>query len=82
MSQDIAESVKRVIAETIGVDESAIDMEKRIEDICEDSIQIFTLVMNFEKKFKYSVTYDELMRIETIRDVVNLLSRLRKEGKI
>ena len=68
--------------ETLQIEPEKIDLESKIEDVCKDSIQIFSLVMAFEKKFNYKVKYEDLMRIETIRDIINLVSRLEKEGEI
>ncbi len=78
MEEDVFSIVRHVVAGTLHVDPDSVKMEQRIEDICEDSIQMFSLVMNFEKKFQYRVKYDDLMRIETIRDIAELISCLSK----
>jgi len=68
--------VYEVIIETLGIDRAAFDESSKIEDICKDSIQIFSLIMAFEKKFGQKVDYDDLVNIETVGDIMRLVERL------
>ncbi len=69
----ITERVYEVINKTLEGEKKVLTLEAKIEDICKDSIQIFGLIMAFEKEFQKKVTYEDLISIETVGDVIDYI---------
>lgn len=71
---DIFETVKSVVAEQLGVDESEITMESSFNDDLEaDSLDIVELMMALEDEFKIEISDDDAGKISTIGDVVEYI---------
>lgn len=71
---DIFETVKSVVAEQLGIDESEITMESSFNDDLEaDSLDIVELMMALEDEFKIEISDDEAGKISTIGDVVEYI---------
>ncbi|MBR2917010.1 MAG: acyl carrier protein [Clostridia bacterium] len=71
---DIFETVKAVVAEQLGVDESEITMDSSFNDDLEaDSLDIVELMMALEDEFKIEISDDEAGKISTIGDVVEYI---------
>lgn len=71
---DIFETVKSVVAEQLGVDESEITMESSFNDDLEaDSLDIVELMMALEDEFKIEISDEEAGKISTIGDVVEYI---------
>lgn len=70
IQEKIMHEVYGVISDNLHIPRSEITLDSKIEDLCKDSIQIFSLVMAFEKKFARRLQYDELIKIETVGDIV------------
>ena len=68
---DILETVKSVVAEQLGIDESEITMDSSFNDDLEaDSLDIVELMMALEDEFKIEISDDDAGKISTIGDVV------------
>lgn len=78
---NVEEIVVNLIAETLGVDRELIGLDKKIEDLCADSIQIFNLILAFEKKFDYQSRYEDLIDIETVGDIIQYIEKTRQANK-
>lgn len=71
---DIFETVKSVVAEQLGVDESEITMESSFNDDLEaDSLDIVELMMALEDEFKIEISDEEAGNISTIGDIVEYI---------
>ncbi len=71
---DIFETVKAVVAEQLGIDESDITMESSFNDDLEaDSLDVVELMMALEDEFKIEISDDEAGKISTIGDVVEYI---------
>lgn len=71
---DIFETVKSVVAEQLGIDESEITMESSFNDDLEaDSLDIVELMMALEDEFKIEISDDDAGKISTIGDVVEYI---------
>lgn len=75
--EEIYAQVTKVIVETLGIDASKIKPEITIEELCTDSIQIFSLIMAFEKEFQRKVEYEDLIKIETVGDIISFIEKTR-----
>lgn len=67
--------IREVIHETLGIEKESIKPEDSIENLCRDSIQIFSLIMAFEKRFETKVDYANLVKIETVQDIADFLRK-------
>jgi len=79
---DVAERVKAIIIEHLGVDAEKIKSEASfIEDLGADSLDTVELVMAFEEAFRVEIPDDESEKIQTVADAVNFLTKqLEKNG--
>ncbi|MBR4082221.1 MAG: acyl carrier protein [Clostridia bacterium] len=67
----IFETVKKMIATQLKVDESAITPESRlVEDLKADSANVMVMIMDLEDNFGIMVEDDQIMKLKTVGDVV------------
>ncbi len=70
------DKVKQIIAEHLGIDENTItENSKVIADLGADSLDIVELVMTIEDEFGVTVEEDDLQKIVTVGDIVNLIDK-------
>ena len=66
--------VKSLFIEDLGIDESKISMESKLEEDLEiDSLGIVEVVMAFEDEFDIEIDDEELADVKTVGEAVNLL---------
>jgi len=71
---DIFETVKSVVAEQLGIDESELTMDSSFNDDLEaDSLDIVELMMALEDEFKIEISDEDAGKISTIGDVVEYI---------
>lgn len=72
---DVAEKVKKIIVDKLGVDEGDVTNEASFtNDLGADSLDTVELIMEFEKEFDISIPDEEAEKIETVGDAVTYLS--------
>ena len=65
------ETVKKMIATQLKVDENAITPESRlVEDLKADSANVMVMIMDLEDNFGIMVEDDQIMKLKTVGDVV------------
>lgn len=65
----VADKVKRIIVDKLGVDEADINPEASFtNDLGADSLDIVELVMEFEKEFNISIPDEDAEKISTVGD--------------
>jgi len=70
------DELKKVIVEVLLCDESELFPETTfMEDLGADSLDIFQMVLRFEEEFDVQVDPDEVEKIKTIADAVELIKR-------
>jgi acyl carrier protein len=75
MSQ-VAERVKKIIADKLGVDEKDIAPEANfIQDLGADSLDTVELIMEFEKEFDVSIPDDQAEHIQTVGQAIAYLEQ-------
>ncbi|MBK8698653.1 MAG: acyl carrier protein [Saprospiraceae bacterium] len=69
---DIAEKVKKIIIDRLGVDESEVTPEASFtNDLGADSLDTVELIMEFEKEFDISIPDEEAEKIQTVGQAVS-----------
>ena len=71
---DVAERVKKIVVEHLGVDESKVSEDASfIDDLGADSLDTVELVMAFEEEFNVEIPDDAAENIQTVGDAVNFI---------
>lgn len=72
---DIAERVKKIVVEHLGVEESKVsESASFIDDLGADSLDTVELVMAFEEEFNVEIPDDAAEKIQTVGDAVNFIT--------
>jgi acyl carrier protein len=71
---EIAEKVKQIIVDRLGVDESEVTLEASFtNDLGADSLDTVELIMEFEKEFDTSIPDEEAEKIQTVGQAVSYI---------
>ena len=71
---DIAERVKKIVAEHLGVDEEKVtETASFIDDLGADSLDTVELVMAFEEEFGIEIPDDAAEKILTVQDAIKFI---------
>ncbi len=74
MSNDIAERVKKIVVEHLGVDEAKVsETASFIDDLGADSLDTVELVMAFEEEFGCEIPEDAAEKIVSVGDAINFI---------
>ena len=74
-TDDVAERVKKIVVEHLGVDEAKVsENAKFIDDLGADSLDTVELVMAFEEEFSCEIPDDAAEKIVTVKDAVDYIS--------
>ena len=72
---DIADRVKKIVVEHLGVDEGKVtETSSFIDDLGADSLDTVELVMAFEEEFNIEIPDDAAKKIQTVGDAVSFIS--------
>lgn len=72
---DIAERVKKIVVEHLGVDAAKVtDNASFIDDLGADSLDTVELVMAFEEEFGVEIPDDAAEKIITVKDAVEFIN--------
>ena len=72
---DIAERVKKIVVEHLGVDEDkVVEAASFIDDLGADSLDTVELVMAFEEEFNVEIPDDAAEKIQTVGDAVSFIT--------
>ena len=75
---NIADKVKQIIVDKLGVDESEInDSASFTNDLGADSLDTVELIMEFEKEFDIAIPDEEAEKIGTVGDAVSYLEKAK-----
>ena len=71
---DVAEKVKAIIVDKLGVDEGEITNETNFtNDLGADSLDTVELIMEFEKEFDIQIPDDKAEAIATVGDAISFI---------
>jgi acyl carrier protein len=72
---DIAERVKKIVVEHLGVDEDkVVEGASFIDDLGADSLDTVELVMAFEEEFNVEIPDDAAEKIQTVGNAVSFIT--------
>ncbi len=73
---DIAERVKKIVVEHLGVDEGkVVDGASFIDDLGADSLDTVELVMAFEEEFGCAIPDNAAEKIRTVKDAIEFIEK-------
>ena len=73
-TNEVFDKVKGLFVEDLGIDESKVTMEAKLEEDLEiDSLGIVEVVMAFEVEFDIEIDDEELADVSTVGEAVKLL---------
>ena len=71
---DVADRVKKIVLEHLGIDESkVVENASFIDDLGADSLDTVELVMAFEEEFSCEISDDEAEKILTIKNAIDFI---------
>jgi acyl carrier protein len=71
---DVADRVKKIVVEHLGVDEAKVsDGASFIDDLGADSLDTVELVMAFEEEFGCEIPDDAAEKILTVKDAISYI---------
>ena len=74
MTKDISSTVKKMVIDHLGVDESKVTNEANfIDDLGADSLDTVELVMAFEEEFGSEISDTEAEKILTVGDAIKFI---------
>ncbi len=74
MAQTVAERVKKIIVDKLGVDDNEVIPDANfIQDLGADSLDTVELIMEFEKEFDVSIPDEQAEKIQTVGQAVEYL---------
>ena len=75
----VAEKVKQIIVEQLGVDESQVDQNASfVDDLGADSLDIVELVMAFEEAFDIDIPDEDAEKITTVKQAIDYIEAKKK----
>ena len=74
MSENVADKVRKIIADKLGVDIAKVTDEARfIDDFGADSLDTVDLVMALEEEFGIEISNKEGQEIQSVKDAINFI---------
>ena len=71
---DIAERVKKIVIDHLGVDaDKVVESASFIDDLGADSLDTVELVMAFEEEFGVEIPDEAAEKITTVQDAINFI---------
>jgi acyl carrier protein len=71
----IAERIKQIVAEQLGVEEDQVTAEASfMDDLGADSLDTVELVMALEEEFDIEISDEDAEKIQTVQDAIDYIS--------
>jgi len=75
--QQIKDEVIKIISDTLNISHMEISEKSSISDLSEDSIHLFGLLIAFEKTYGIETTYEDIVRLHSVGDIVEYVQRVK-----
>lgn len=69
--------VVEILKNVLNIPESEIKPDSKLTDLVNDSIQLFELLVRFEKELDRQISYEEIANLETVGDIINFEAKVR-----
>jgi acyl carrier protein len=73
----VREEAYAVIAEALNISAVTIRDDALVADLSADSIQLFELLLAFERFYEIETAYDDVVRLHTVGDIVEYIGRVK-----
>ena len=77
---DVAERVKKIVAEQLGVKEEVSNDASFVDDLGADSLDTVELVMALEEEFDCEIPDEEAEKITTVQEAIDYIEKHLKKG--
>ena len=75
----VADKVKSIIVEQLGVDEEEVTADASfVDDLGADSLDTVELVMRFEEEFNIEIPDEDAEKIQSVRDAIDYIEKHSK----
>jgi acyl carrier protein len=75
MATDVLDRIKGIIQEKADIDAANIQLESRlVDDLGLDSLALVELMLAFEETFELEISEPETEKLQTVNDVVELVT--------
>ena len=79
----ITTDVQNIVADLLAVDLDEVTLDARlIEDLNADSLDAVDLAMSLQEHFEITVEDDEIERMNTVKDMVNTITKHRPDLEV
>lgn len=76
----VAEKVKEIIVDQLGVDASEVNPEaKFVDDLGADSLDLTELIMAMEEEFGVEITDEDAQQIQKVQDAISFIEKKKGE---
>ncbi|OOM69994.1 acyl carrier protein [Clostridium puniceum] len=65
--------IREIICEQLGIDKDEVRLERSLEELGADSLDLFQIITELEEK--YNIEIEEAEDIKTIQDAVNFVEK-------
>jgi acyl carrier protein len=77
MVENVEKEIVSIVSEVSGVDEGEIALDSHlVNDLEIDSIKAIEIVVAIEKKYKVSIRDEDVSKITTVRQIIDLAKQL------
>ena len=81
MQDEVFAKVRKVVAEVFKVEESQISLQtKFMDDLKAESLDIITLLMEFEEAFDKTIPDEDAEKLVSVQDAVNYVMSLQERA--
>jgi acyl carrier protein len=81
MHQEIKSRVIDVIAKSLQIPKDSIQLDQTIQSLCPHSLDIVTLLFDFEDEFNISISDEEAKQLKTVQDIIVGIEKLQEKNK-
>lgn len=76
-TEEITAEVVSIISKALNTNPESINSSDTIEGLSNDSIQLFELLLAFEKNYEVEVSYEEVAALNRVSDIVDYIKKVK-----